>query len=154
AIQAAPDFAMAYLGKAWVFTVANDPGLLVQAEVLVETARKLSLNEREQAHLTALSHLCRGARATAVAVLDRHLMRYPFDLVAHQGAALIDGFLGRFHWVRNRTARALPFWSKDQPGYGTLLALHAFGLEEAGDYARAEDQSRTAAELEPLSFWP
>jgi hypothetical protein len=23
--QAAPEFAMAYLGKAWVFTVANDP---------------------------------------------------------------------------------------------------------------------------------
>lgn len=93
----APDFAMAHLGKAWVFSVANDPGLRTQAEALVETARPLSLNEREQAHLAALSHLCRGARAAAVAVLDRHLMRYPFDLVAHQGAALTDGFLGRSH---------------------------------------------------------
>jgi hypothetical protein len=152
--QAAPDFSMAHLGKAWVFTVANDPVLRTQAEALVEIAELLPLNEREQAHLIALSHLCRGARVAAVAVLDRHLMRYPFDLVAHQGAALTDGFLGRFHWVRDRTARALPFWSKDQPGYGTLLALHAFGLEEAGDYARAEDESRAAAELEPLSFWP
>src|SRR5712691_1383379 len=152
--QAAPDFAMAYLGKAWVFTVANDPGLRTQAASLVETARPLRLNEREQAHLAALSHLMQGARAAAVAVLDRHLMRYPFDLVAHQGAALTDGFLGRFHWVRDRSARALPFWSKDQPGYGTLLAIHGFGLEEAGDYARAEDESRAAAELEPLSFWP
>jgi hypothetical protein len=26
--EAAPDFAMAHLGKAWVFAVANDPGLL------------------------------------------------------------------------------------------------------------------------------
>ena len=83
-----------------------------------------------------------GARAAAVAVLDRHLMHYPFDLVAHQGAALIDGFLGRFHWVRDRSARALPLWSKDRPGYGTMLAFHAFGSEEAGDYARAEDESR------------
>jgi len=152
--EAAPDFAMAHLGKAWVFTVANDPGLRTQAAALVETARPLTMNEREQAHLAALSHLVQGARAAAVAVLDRHLMRYPFDLVAHQGAALTDGFLGRFHWVRDRSARALPFWSKDQPGYGTLLAIHAFGLEEAGDYARAEDKSRAAAELEPLSFWP
>jgi tetratricopeptide (TPR) repeat protein len=154
ACQAAPDFAMAYLGKAWVFAVANDPGLLTRAETLVETVRPLTLNEREQAHLAALSHLVRGSRAAAVAVLDRHLMRYPFDLVAHQGAALIDGFLGRFPWVRDRSARALPFWSKDQPGYGTLLAFHGFGLEEAGDYTRAEDESRAAAELEPLSFWP
>ena len=154
ACQAAPDFAMAYLGKAWVFALANDPGLMTQAEALVETARPLRLNEREQAHLAALSHLVQGARAAAVAVLDRHLMRYPFDLVAHQGAAVTDGFLGRFPWVRDRSARALPFWSKDQPGYGTLLAFHGFGLEEAGEYARAEDESRAAAELEPSSFWP
>jgi tetratricopeptide (TPR) repeat protein len=152
--EAAPDFAMAHLGKAWVFTVANDPGLRTQAAALVETARPLPLNEREQAHLAALTHLVEGARAAAIHVLDRHLMHYPFDLVAHQGAALTDGFLGRFHWVRDRSARALPFWSKDQPGYGTLLAMHGFGAEEAGDYTRAEDESREAAELEPLSFWP
>ena len=152
--QVAPELAMAHLGKAWVFALANDPGLQAQAAALVEIAEKLTVNEREEAHLVALSHLCRGARGAAAAVLDRHLMRYPFDLVAHQGAALTDGFLGRFHWVRDRSARALPRWSKDQPGYGTLLALHAFGLEEAGDYARAEDESRAAAELEPLSFWP
>jgi hypothetical protein len=152
--DAAPGFAMAHLGKAWVFTIANDPGLRTQAAALVETVRGLALNERERAHLAALVHLVQGARAAAVAVLDRHLMHYPFDLVAHQGAALTDGFLGRFHWVRDRSARALPLWSKDQPGYGTLLAMHGFGLEEAGDYARAEDQSRAAAELEPLSFGP
>jgi tetratricopeptide (TPR) repeat protein len=152
--EAAPDFAMAHLGKAWVFAVANDPGLRTRAEALVDTARNLPLNEREEGHLAALTHLCQGARAAAVAVLDRHLMRYPFDLLAHQGATLTDGFLGRFHCVRDRSARALPLWSKDQPGYGTMLAFHGFGLEEAGDYARAEDESREAAELEPLSFWP
>ena len=151
---AAPEFAMAHLGPAWVFAVANDPVLLARAAGLVEAARTLPLNEREDAHLAALSHLVGGARSAAVAVLDRHLMHYPFDIVAHQAAALIDGFLGRFPWIRDRSARALPLWSKEQPGYATLLALHGFGLEEAGDYARAEDESREAAELEPLSFWP
>src|SRR5579862_6827268 len=151
---AAPAFAMAHLGKAWLFAVANDPGLLVQAEALVDTARPLALNEREEAHLAALRHLVRGGRIAAVAALDRHLMRYPCDILAHQGAALIDGFLGRFPNVRDRSARALPVWSKDRPGYGTMLAFHGFGLEEAGDYARAEDESREAAELEPMSFWP
>ncbi len=152
--EAAPRFAMAHLGKAWVYALANDPGLMTEAKALLETARPLILNEREQAHLAALSQVVAGARAAAVAVLDRHLMHYPFDLVAHQAAALCDGFLGRFPWVRDRSARALPLWSKDQPGYATLLAFHGFGLEEAGDYARAEDESRAAAELEPMSFWP
>src|SRR5437764_2792596 len=57
ASEAAPEFGMAYLGKAWVYTVANDPVLRTQAAELVETARPLTLNEREQAHLRALSHL-------------------------------------------------------------------------------------------------
>jgi tetratricopeptide (TPR) repeat protein len=152
--QAAPDFAMAHLGKAWVLAIANDPGLLTAAAALVETARPLLLNERETAHLAALTHLVQGARTAAVAVLDRYLMAYPFDLLAHQSAVLIDGFLGRFHLIRDRSARALPFWSKQQSGYATLLAFHAFGAEEAGDYHRAEDESRESAELEPLSFWP
>ena len=77
-------------------------------------------------------------------MLDRHLMRYPFDILAHEAAVLLDRFLGRFRWVRDRTARALPLWSKDMPGYGTMLAFHGFGLEETGDYARAEDESRAA----------
>jgi hypothetical protein len=152
--QAAPGCAMAHLAKASVLAVANDPGLLTAAAPLVETARRLPVNEREGAHLAALTHLLQGARTAAVAVLDRHLMRYPFDLVAHQSAMLIDGFLGRFHWIRDRSARALPFWSKDRSGYATLLAFHAFGCEEGGDYVRAEDESRAAAELEPMSFWP
>jgi tetratricopeptide (TPR) repeat protein len=145
---------MAHLGKAWVLAIANDPGLMTQARALVEAAQRLRLNEREQGHLAALANLAQGARAAAVAVLDRHLMRYPFDIVAHQAATLMDGFLGRFHRVRDRSARALPLWSKNQPGYATLFAFHAFGAEEAGDYVCAEDESREAAELEPFSFWP
>jgi tetratricopeptide (TPR) repeat protein len=152
--EAAPEFTMAYLGKAWLLTMANDPGLMTQAAGLIATARPLPKNEREEAHFAAVSHVVEGGRAAAVAVLDRHLMRYPFDLLAHQAATLCDGFLGRFRWVKDRSARALPLWSRDRQGYPTMLALHAFGCEEAGDYARAEDESREAAELEPLSFWP
>jgi tetratricopeptide (TPR) repeat protein len=152
--EASPDFAMAHLGKAWLFTLANDPSLLDQARSLTQNAASLTLNEREQAHLAGLQQATAGARSAAASVLDRHLMRYPFDLVAHQAVTLLDGYLGRFRWVRDRTARALPFWSKDQPGYASILAFHGFGLEEAGDYSQAEDESRAAAELEPHSFWP
>src|SRR5215469_1800753 len=53
--EAAPGFAMAHLGKAWVFGLAYDPVLLNQAKLLVEAARALTLNEREETHLAALS---------------------------------------------------------------------------------------------------
>ena len=78
-------------------------------------------------------------------------MRYPFDILAHQIAVFLDQFQGRVRWMRDRTARALPLWSKDLPGYDALLTFHGFGLEETGDYARAEDESRAALELEPTS---
>jgi len=32
--------------------------------------------------------------------------------------------------------------------------MHGFDPEQAGDYARSEEESRAAADLEPLSFWP
>ena len=152
--EAAPPFVMAHLAKAWLFALANDPSMLPHALPLVQAAESLAMNDRECAHLTALKHVLARARGAAVSVLDGHLMRYPFDLVAHQAATLLDGYLGRFRWVRDRSARALPFWSKNMQGYGGMLAFHGFGLEEAGDYERAEEESRAAAELEPHSFWP
>ena len=94
------------------------------------------MNDRERAHLAALSHAVKGHRASAVAILDRHLMSHPFDLVAHMAALQMDGHLGRFPWARDRSARALPRWSKTQQSYGIMQSFYSFGLEEAGDYAR------------------
>jgi hypothetical protein len=39
------------------------------------------------------------------------------------------------------------------PGYHALLGMHAFGLEETGEYARAEAQGRASVELEPRDGW-
>jgi tetratricopeptide (TPR) repeat protein len=152
--EISPGFTMARIAKGWIFALANDPGLTDKAGQLLRQAEELAKNDREQAHFAALTQAVAGARMAAVSLLDRHLMHYPFDLVAHQAAMLMDGYLGRFRWVRDRSARALPRWSRDMPSYGTMLAFHGFGCEEAGDYARAEDESRAAAELEPHSFWP
>jgi hypothetical protein len=57
-------------------------------------------------------------------------------------ALQMDGHLGRFPWARDRSARALPRWSKAQESYGIMQSYYAFGLEEAGDYTRAEDTAR------------
>ncbi len=153
-LAAAPDFAMAHIGKAWLFNLANDPTLMTKARAGRDAAAAGLMNDREHAHVAALTEAGSGARGAAVTILDRHLMQYPFDLVAHQAAMLLDGYLGRFRWVRDRSARALPQWSRAMPSFGTMLAFQGFGHEEAGDYARAEDVSREAAALEPHSFWP
>src|SRR4051794_36307480 len=54
--EAAPGCAMAHLGKAWLFVLANDPLMLGHARKLMDTTRGLPMNAREQAHLAALEH--------------------------------------------------------------------------------------------------
>jgi tetratricopeptide (TPR) repeat protein len=154
AAAASPELVMAYLGKVWPLVLANDPMMAVSVRALLNAARDLAMNDRERTHLAALSHAVIGHRASAVATLDRHLMSHPFDLIAHMAALQMDGHLGRFHWARDRSARALPRWSRAQESYGIMQSFYGFGLEEAGDYARAEDTARAAAELEPFGYWP
>ena len=152
ALTAAPEFVMAYLGKAWPLSLANDPIMAVSATGLLDKVHDLAMNERERAHLAALSQAVIGHRASAVAILDRHLMSHPFDIVAHMAALQMDGHLGRFPWARDRSARALPRWSKTQESYGIMQSFYAFGLEEAGDYTRADDTARAAAEWHKSLF--
>jgi hypothetical protein len=68
------------------------------------------MNEREQGHLAALKQAVAGALEASVAVLDRHVTRYPFDILAHEIAWFFDQFLGRSRWIRDRMARALAVW--------------------------------------------
>lgn len=152
--EADPGCAMADLLEAWLLTLTNDGAQLARARELVSGVAEAGLTEREARHLDALRLAANGQWPSAVAVLDRHLMEDPHDLAGHQCALRLDGYLGRFHRGAARAARALPFWSKDEPGYGIMLSFYGFGLEEFGDFARAEDVARAAAELEPYGYWP
>ncbi len=152
--EADPGCAMADILEAWLLTLTNDGAPLARARALISGIAETGLTEREAQHLAALRLAANGRWASAVAVLDLHLMDDPHDLAAHQCALRLDGYLGRFHREAARAARALPFWSKDEPGYGIMLSFYGFGLEEAGDFARAEEVGRAAAEIEPYGYWP
>ena len=150
----APDCPMVDLLAIWLLTLSNDPTQIARARQQLMALADITLNEREKAHREAVQLAADGRWPSAVAALDRHLLDFPHDLVAHQCAMRLDGFLGRFHRTAGRSARSLPFWQKDQASYGVILSFYGFGLEELGDYARAENVAREAAELEPYGYWP
>ncbi|MFV0298869.1 MAG: hypothetical protein ACK5JT_22430 [Hyphomicrobiaceae bacterium] len=152
--EQSPRAAMVALTKVWVQILSNDGPTLRLAEQALAEAGSLVMNARERAHHDALRMVLDHGWAQGVAAVDRMLLDYPHDILAHQSALRLDGFLGRFHRGAARSARALPRWSKEMPGWGLLRSLYGFGLEECGDYARAEDVSREAAELEPHGYWP
>ncbi|MEL0002138.1 MAG: tetratricopeptide repeat protein [Rhodospirillales bacterium] len=152
--EADPSAQMPDILQSWFLALSNDSTQLKKAIAIIETVDETRLTEREGYNLVALRLALAGQWPSAVDVLDRHLMEDPFDLAAHQCALRLDGYLGRFAREAARASRALPFWSVDDPNYGIMLSFFGFGLEEFGDFARAEDVSREAAELEPFAYWP
>ena len=149
----APAFAQAHLFKAFILGLATEPAATRDAAAIAATVRGLPLDDREASQLRALERLLEGNWVAAASALDFHGMRYPRDLVALQAGHLMDFYRGSARDLRDRIARALPHWSEDVPGYHAVLGMYAFGLEEAGDYARAEEMGRRAVELESLDSW-
>jgi tetratricopeptide (TPR) repeat protein len=150
---AAPKFVMAHVLKAYLLATATEPGAAAEARGLVARARDLSMDERERSHLAALETLLRGDWSAAAVALDFHNARHPHDLLALQAGHLVDFFRAHARELRDRIARTLPRWSPSMPGFGLVLGMYAFGLEECGDYARAEDVGRQALDAEPLDCW-
>jgi hypothetical protein len=115
--------------------------------------KTLRLGEREASHVVALDHLLAGNWTKAALALDRHSMRWPRDLVALQSGHLMDFYRANARALRDRIARALPHWTADIPGHSVVQGMYAFGLEETGDYARAEAIGIAATETLPLDCW-
>jgi tetratricopeptide (TPR) repeat protein len=153
AIEAAPDFTMAHILKAHLYAVATEPEATVGARAIVSRTRTMAANEREASHIAALSLVLDGHWTAAAVALDHHNVRSPHDLVALQVGHLLDFYRANSRDLRDRMARVLPAWSADIPGYPIVLGMYAFGLEETGDYAHAEDTGRQAIDLQPLDCW-
>ena len=153
AVAAAPAFLMAHVLKAYLYALATEPAAAAEASRIVEAARGLDADEREASHLAILDRLLQGNWVAAAVAMDLHNMRYPRDLVGLQAGHLMDFFRANARDMRDRIARVLPHWSPAVPGHSIVLGMYAFGLEEAGDYARAEAMGRQALDLEPLDCW-
>jgi tetratricopeptide (TPR) repeat protein len=110
-------------------------------------------NDRECGHIAAARAWLAGDLEEAVERYGAILHDYPRDILALQIAHIGDFFLGRSTQLRDRVAQVLPHWSAGAPGYGYVLGMHAFGLEENGLYDRAEATGRRALDLNRRDPW-
>ena len=149
----APSFAQAHLLEGFILALATEPAAMIDASRIAVRLHTLPLNPRESSQLAVLDQLVAGNWVQAANAMDFHNMRYPRDLAALQVGHLMDFYRGSARDLRDRVARALPAWSPGIPGYHAVLGMHAFGLEESGDYAHAEEAGRRAIDLEPLDCW-
>jgi tetratricopeptide (TPR) repeat protein len=153
AIAARPDFVMAHVLKGWLYALATDPAATAAARDIHAAAAMLPANDRERAHVAALGALVRGGWHRASEILEDLTIAFPRDALALQAGHQIDFFTGNARMLRDRIARVMPAWDANMPGCHAILSAYAFGLEETGDYARAEAAGRRAVDLEPRDGW-
>ncbi|MET2829434.1 tetratricopeptide repeat protein [Mesorhizobium shangrilense] len=153
AIADAPGFVMAHVLKGYLFGLATERDAMVVTAACHAAALPLAASTHERAHVAALGHLAKGHWHEASRLLEDITIEHPLDALALQVGHQIDFFTGDARMLRDRIGRALPSWQNGMPGYHAILGMQAFGLEEMGDYARAEKFGRTAIEIEPRDGW-
>lgn len=153
ALAAGPGMTMAHVLKAWLHLLGTEPAALPVARDALAAAAALPADERERGHIEAAQALVDGRWRAAARRLEDLSLHHPRDVLALQAGHQLDFFLGASRMLRDRIARALPAWDERMPGYHALLGMHAFGLEETGDYEAAQARGERSVELQPRDSW-
>ncbi|MBX3702331.1 MAG: tetratricopeptide repeat protein [Steroidobacteraceae bacterium] len=150
-----PDFAMAHALRADLAVMSSEQGALPLIRQGIEALGRIGNRAlpRERAHVAAARAWLEGDFRRAVELYNAISVEHPRDLAAIQAAHVIDFYLGDSLMLRDRVAQALPHWNDGVPGYGYLLGMYAFGLEETANYPRAEDAGRRALDLDARDPW-
>jgi tetratricopeptide (TPR) repeat protein len=155
ALDADPGFAAGHCLRAGLMVMAADrnvaPLLAESIEAIEKSGRRA--NDRERAHAAAARAWLEGDFAESIRRYGDILLDYPRDLLALQVAHVGDFYLGASSMLRDRVAQVLPSWHPEMPGYGYVLGMYAFGLEETALFSRAEDTGRRALEIDPRDPW-
>lgn len=150
-----PDFVMGHCFRAGLHLISSEKAAVpVLQEELHELHRlRADANSRERGHAAAIGAWAAEDFHRASEEYGRILFDCPRDLFALQMAHQCDFFLGQSGMLRDRVARVLPDWSAADAEYGFLQGMYAFGLEECGQYGRAEEAGRAAVERNPADAW-
>ncbi|WP_395450059.1 tetratricopeptide repeat protein [Aminobacter sp. UC22_36] len=150
-----PDFIMGRCFQAGLLLTASDKRY--QADLAREFALLERLapqaNRRELGHIKAIKLWLSGDFYAASQAYADILLDCPRDLCALQFGHQTDFLLGTASSTRDRPARIIRHWSEADPEYSYILGMLAFGLEESGHYAQAEEMALRCVALNPRDTW-
>lgn len=150
ALELDPDLILGHTLNTMYNLLGNTRQSLPDALGPLEKSESLAgaANPRELGHIAAVRAWYEGDFAGASSHWDRVLVDYPRDLFALQMGHLLDFYTGHALNLRDRVARVLPAWDDSVPGRDSVSGMYAFGLEESGDYRRAEKEGKRAVEAD------
>lgn len=153
ALAEAPAMSIAHTLRAWLHLLGTEAPALATARDEAQAAARHAGTDRERMHAQATALLASGHWRDGARLLEDLSAQHPRDLLALQAGHQLDFFTGDSRLLRDRIARVRPHWNDAMPGHHAVLGMHAFGLEETGDYAQAERTGRRAIELQPRDTW-
>ncbi len=148
-----PDFGGAWAARAGLLVQQTDKAYAEETAKSLRAGGAANLNDRERQHLQAAQDWAEGRYHQGTARLARIAHENPRDLLALQYAHVGCFFLGLQHELRDWPLQAMRAFRRGEDGYGPLIGMAAFGLEECGDYARAEAFGREAVAIDPRDGW-
>ena len=154
-LDADPGFAMGHCLKGLLLTGFQSTRMRGAVSECVVAAEAAAANAtwREKANIAALKALSGGRRRKACDIWEEILVKHPTDLLALRHLTHALFWSGRSFEMRDGVARVVRDWDESLPGYGFVLGMYSFGLEESGEYGRAEELGKRAVELNRNDLW-
>ncbi len=149
------DMVMAHVLKGYFFMLMATAALHRRAaKALADAeARMDGANPRERRHVAALAAWVAGRTREAQQHWEDILVEDPEDILALRIAHHGYFYSGDGQNLRDVVSRRLYAWDEDVPGYGFVMGMRAFGLEETHAFDAAQDAGRLAVDLEPENPW-
>src|SRR5690606_1211599 len=145
------------LTRGYFFQLFGNPAVDGKAQQSLDAAEAAmqarGATTRERDHAAALARWRVGDLAGATVVWEKILLDNPRDVLALRLAHFTHFYFGHSRELRDSAARVLYAWDESVRDYGFVVGVHAFGLEEFGDYAAAERKAREAVERNPFDVW-
>jgi tetratricopeptide (TPR) repeat protein len=148
-----PRFGGAWAAKAGLLVQQTDKAYADEAARSVRAGGVAALNDRDRIHLEAAQDWIDGRFRQGTARLGLLAREQPRDLLALQYAHIGCFYLGMEHELRDWPLQAMRAYAPGEDGRSYVLGMAAFGLEECGDYARADQYGREAVEHDPRDGW-
>jgi tetratricopeptide (TPR) repeat protein len=118
-------------------------------ELAIIAALHSQATDRDRAHAHAARAWLEGDARRAAKGYGDILEQYPRDILALQIAHSLDLRLGSTELLRDRIAKVLPYWHESLPGFGCVLTMHAFGLQENESCEEAVSVAQRALAVTP-----
>jgi tetratricopeptide (TPR) repeat protein len=150
-----PGLVMGHVLKGLLCVLGMEKSLLPDARAALAAGKAAAegASIRERKHLKALEAWIGGRLNDACAAWEDILVEHPNDALAMMAAHQGDFFLGQSSELRDRVARRLLDIDRGSRLEGYYQGMYAFGLEEMGDYASAEQAGHRAVASDPRDAW-